>query len=270
MDAAVNFERCLEFINAQMQMPREPVSEPSVGPLWSVVTISRQAGAGAHVVAEELIARLQIGATEAGCPWTIFDGNLVERVLEDHDLPARLARLMPEDRVSEMSDTIDELFGLHPSSWTLVRKTADTILHLAELGNVVLIGRGANIITSKLDTAFHVRLVGSPTRRIEHLRAYKHISLQAATEYVRDEDLGRRRYVKKYFAADIDDPLLYHVVINTDLVPYGEAARMIVDALCSRAEEPAALRKAKSVVSGRAPGPTAHTIEAVSSAFSSS
>jgi cytidylate kinase len=245
MDTGPNYERCLEYISSQSQMPRERASE-NEGWRWRAVTISRQAGAGAHVVAEELIARLQGEATEASRPWTIFDRNLVERVLEDHDLPGRLATFMPEDRVSEMSDTIDELFGLHPSSWTLVRKTADTILHLAELGNVVLIGRGANIITRKIDSAFHVRLVGSPAKRIEHLRAYKHLSLQAASEYLRDEDLGRRRYVKKYYAADIDDPLLYHLVINTDLMSYGEAARLIAEALRSHTDEPTVPRKARS------------------------
>ena len=138
--------------------------------------------------------------------------------------------------MSNMSDTLDELFGLHPSTWTLVRKTADTILHLAELGNVVIIGRGANIITKNLDSAFHVRLVGSETKRIEHLRAYKHLSLGAASLYLRDEDLGRKRYVKKYYAADIDDPLLYHLVINTDLLSYGEAARTIAEAVRARSE----------------------------------
>lgn len=244
MGATASFDRCLDYINTQVHRPREPAPE-DVDPRWRVVTISRQAGAGAHVVAEELIAKLQSQTSEGSRPWTIFDRNLVEQVLKDHDLPARLATFMREDRMSEMSDTLDEIFRLHPSSWTLVRKTADTILHLAELGNVVVIGRGANIITKTLDTAFHVRLVGSPARRIEHLRAYKHLSRQAATEYVRDEDLGRRRYVKKYYAADIDDPLLYHLVINTDLVTYGEAARMIADALRPHTE-PRPARRARS------------------------
>ena len=80
----------------------------------------------------------------------------MEKVLEDHSLPNRLARFMPEDRISEISDTMDELFGLHPPSWTLVRQTADTILHLAELGNVIVIGRGAAVITRKLDYVFNV------------------------------------------------------------------------------------------------------------------
>ncbi len=235
VDAMTNYEHCLEYINAQVQTPREVAPENAV-PRWRAVTISRQAGAGAHVVAEELIAMLQ-GRVPAGAPpWTIFDRNLVERVLEDHDLPARLAKFMPEDRMSNVSDTLDELFGLHPSTWTLVRKTADTILHLAELGNVVIIGRGANIITKNLDSAFHVRLVGSETKRIEHLRDYKHLSLGAASLYLRDEDLGRRRYVKKYYAEDIDDPILYHLVINTDLLSYGEAARTIAEAVRARSE----------------------------------
>lgn len=238
MDAAVNFEHYRKFINSQLQVPQTPASEPSRGPRRRVITISRQAGAGSHVVAEELISRLQSGVRGTSRPWMIFDRNLVERVLEDHDLPARLAKFMPEDRVSETSDTLDQLFGLHPSAWVLVRKTAETILHLAELGNIVVIGRGANIITSELDYAFHVRLMGSPTRRIEHVRAYEHLSLQAASEYVRDKDLGRKRYVKKYFAKDIDDPLLYHLVINTDLVSYGEAARVIAEAVYPHADEP--------------------------------
>jgi len=246
VDATTNYGRCLEYINSQVQTPRELAREIAVA-RWRAVTISRQAGAGAHVVAEELIALLQGRAPAGSPPWTIFDRNLVERVLEDHDLPARLAKFMPEDRMSNMSDTLDELFGLHPSTWTLVRKTADTILHLAELGNVVIIGRGANLITRNLDFAFHVRLVGAETKRIEPLRSYKHLSLEAASAYLRDEDLGRKRYVKKYYAADIEDPLLYHLVINTDLLPYGEAARTIADVV-RRSEPGSETANGKSVL----------------------
>jgi hypothetical protein len=39
---------------------------------------------------------------------------------------------MPEDRVSEVADTIDEMLGTHPPTSTLVGQTAETILRLAE------------------------------------------------------------------------------------------------------------------------------------------
>ncbi|HVV72057.1 MAG TPA: hypothetical protein VHI52_11275, partial [Verrucomicrobiae bacterium] len=53
-------------------------------------------------------------------------------------------------------------------------------------------------------------------------------------------DLGRGRYLKKYFKESIDDPLLYHLVINTDLVSHEEAAEMIAEAVVSEPEAVAA------------------------------
>ena len=50
---------------------------------------------------------------------------------------------------------------------------------------------------------------------------------KTAAKYVQKKDHGRKRYVKDNFDADIEDPLLYHIVINTDLVTYEEAARII-------------------------------------------
>ncbi len=240
MKTQVGLEQCRSFINCQLQ-PQGPGKPPPARDDLQrrAVTISRQSGAGGHAVAEKLAQYLQENAPNGWCPWTIFDRNLVEKVLEDHHLPKRLARFMPEDRISEMADTMDELFGLHPPSWTLVRNTADTILHLAELGNVILIGRGANVITSRLNYVFHVRLVGSFEGRAAYIQQLEGLSPKQAREFVRREDRGRRRYLKKYFGRDIDDPLLYHVVINTDQVPDWEAALIIGQAVVRKEFSPA-------------------------------
>jgi cytidylate kinase len=196
-----------------------------------VITISRQAGAGAHAVAEELAGRLQPSMSRDAPPWTIFDRDLVDRVLEDHDLPARLAAFMPEDAAARIAETVDQLFGVHPPSWVLVRKTADTILRLAHIGNAIVIGRGGNMVTAGLPFAFHVRLIGSVDRRTQYLQEHLHLDSRGAKEYLRAQDLGRGRYVRTYYGADIDDPLRYHLVINTDRVPYPEAAQMIAEAV---------------------------------------
>jgi hypothetical protein len=229
MTEPTNLEHCFDYIRrqSQSQLPSEMHPEEP----RRMITISRQAGTRAHGLAQELVARLQAGAPSGSCPWTVFDRDLVDRVLQEHDLPNRLAAYMPEDRVSEISDILDGLFGLHPHTWTLVRKTADTILHLAQLGRAVVIGRGANVVTGALDHVFHIRLVGSLDARIERVAEHEHLGLPAASRYVHEQDLGRKRYLKKYYGADIDDPLLYHLVLNTDRMNHGQAARMIVEAL---------------------------------------
>jgi hypothetical protein len=233
MNAQLGLDRCLSFINCQLQ-PLSGVALPANGHSRTAVTISRQAGTDGHAVAASLAELLQAHSPAEECPWTIFDRNLVEQVLQDHKLPNRLARFMPEDRISEIADTMDELFGLHPPSWTLVRQTADTVLRLATLGNVILIGRGAAVITAKLTHVFHVRLVGSLEKRVKHFQEVNQLNAKEALERVREADLGRQRYLKKYFNRDIDDPLLYHLVINTDLVPHDQAVRMIGEALLKK------------------------------------
>jgi len=228
-------EQALTFINCQMRPAGTGLISPEYGVPPRAVTITRQTGSGAHIVAEKLAAILQVHTPKEARPWTVFDRNLVEKVLNEHDLPERLARFMPEDRISSISDTMEELFDLHPPSWLLVRKVTETILHLVELGNVIVIGRGATAITAKLDQVFHVRIVGSLEKRVQHVQELNHVSKEAALRIIRREDRGRQRYVKRYFRTDLENPLLYHLVINTDLVAYDDAARIIAEAMLKRA-----------------------------------
>jgi cytidylate kinase len=233
MKSHIDLEHCLSFINCQLQPPHLSASRPEEGLRRRAITISRQSGSGGHSVAELLVHILRTRDPEPACPWTVFDRELVKKVLEDHHLPGRLEKFMPEDKISATSDTMDELFGLHPPSQTLVHKSALTILHLAELGKVVIIGRGANVITRKLDYAFHVRLVGSLEHRVKYLEKLNGLNHHEALELVCQEDLGRKRYLRKYFNKNIDDPLLYHLVINTDIVSHEEAATLIADRVMS-------------------------------------
>lgn len=236
MKGPTGLDHCFDYIRCQSQTMRQSSVTRPGGPPRRTITISRQAGTGAHVLAQELVARLQARAPSGSCPWTMFDRDLVHRVLQEHDLPKRLATYMPEDRVFEISDIMDGLFGLHPHTWTLVRKTAETILRLAELGNVVVIGRGANVVTGALESAFHVRLVGSLEARVARVQEYEHLDPPTASRYVHEEDLGRKRYLKKYYGEDIDNPLLYHLVVNTDRMSHAEAARVIVEAVSAHPE----------------------------------
>ena len=231
MDTQFGLDKCAPFIASQWQPNGSPGLQSKQRTARLAVTISRQSGSGAHAVGELLAKYLQARAPNDFGPWTVFDRNLVEKVLEDHDLPRRFARFMPEDRISEVAETMDELLGVRPPSSLLVRQTAETILRLAEEGNVILIGRGANLITSKLEHVLHVRLIGSLAKRVQHIREIQKVGEKEALAFIRNEDRGRRRYLKKHFDSDLEDPLLYHLVINTDLVSYENAAHLIGDTL---------------------------------------
>lgn len=169
----------------------------------------------------------------APCGWTVFDRNLVEKVLEEHHMPVDMARFMPEDRVSAIDDVMEEVLGLHPSSLTLLRKTTETILHLATLGNVILVGRGSAVATRSLPNVFHVRLVTPLEQRIEKVMTHNHLAREEALAFIKKEDLGRRRYLKDHFNADIDDCMLYDLMVNTARISHEKAAQTIGEAVLS-------------------------------------
>src|SRR5262249_54437560 len=218
MSSQPDFAKHISFITSQLQggIARAPGFKLAI-------TISRQSGSGGHAVAEKLVQYMTATAPAAPLPWMVFDRNLVEQVLEDHHLPQHLVRLIPEDRVSDLTDMLHNMFGLHPPFWTLVHQTSETILRLAGQGNVMLIGRGANLVTNKLRHVFHVRLIGSLEKRAAHIQEIRSVDKKTALEIIQREDRGRQRYLKKYFNQDVENPLTYDLVINTDLMTYEEA-----------------------------------------------
>jgi cytidylate kinase len=218
-------DQCFSLVHSQTQ--GRPEAEKMI---QRAITISRQTGCGALEVSEEVGRLMNHHLPPIVAPWTVFDRNLMDKVLEDHQLPPSLARYLPEDRISELEDLITDVFGIIPTSQTAARQTAETILRLVEIGGVVVIGRGANIITAKLPRVLHVRLVAPLADRIARISATDHKSLADARRFCEEEDLARARYLKKHFDANIDDPHLYHMVLNTSRLGYDETARLIADA----------------------------------------
>src|SRR4029077_714364 len=100
-------------------------------------------------------------------------------------------------------------------------------LRLPGLGQTLLVGRGANGITSRLPNVFHPRLVAPRATRIRHAAAYYHLSEAEAAKLVREQDLARRRYVRPFFNSEIYDPSLYDVTLNTARLGFARTAEAI-------------------------------------------
>jgi len=225
------YEKSKRYIESQTQPEEKSFLKREVYPC---ITISRQTGAGSKPVCEKLIELMDDYSEPEGVRWAYFDKNLIEKVLEDHNLPKQISEFMHEGKYKHLDAVVYELLGLKPSEWTIIHKTTDTILQLARMGNVVIVGRGANIITVKLKNTFHVRLVASLEKRVEHIQNVMELSEKEAVNYIKKEDENRRKYLKSYFHVDIDNPLLYHMVVNTDKLTHKGTAYLIAEAVVQK------------------------------------
>ena len=222
-----SLDTCFSFVNSHSAVPGRTAAKPSTR---RAVTISRQAGCGAVLVAQHLAHYLQQHSPPEDGQWTVFDRELMDKVLADHNLPKYLAKFLPEDRASQVEDTLADIFGVHPPAQKVVQQTAETLLQLAELGSAILIGRAGNIVTANLPNVLHVRLVAPLEDRIERICRDDKKTPAEARRFCLEEEQARTRYVRTYFHADINNALLYHLTINTSRVGCENAARIIGEA----------------------------------------
>ena len=233
------YEKARIYIETHSKSKEELIPGPCI-------TISRETGAGADKVSEHLIEFFKSRTQQHTLPWTIFDRNIIEKILDDHNLPKKLSEYLVEDKISEMKSTINELLGIHPPKWLMIRQASETILRLAQLGYVIIIGRAANIISAKLPNTFHVRLIGFMEDRVRHIQELFNINKDEAYYLIKKEDQARRNFIHDNFHKNIEDPLLYHLVINTSTLNYKDSAVIIGEMITKRF--PKLLTKEKDIM----------------------
>jgi cytidylate kinase len=231
----------------------------------SILTVSRQLGSNgdqiAALVAERLGLRLVdselIGraAQKAGVPQMALDEiehegdrGLATQVLQAlRTMPSlQSASIGPPGPSREAGPVHRELTGLtfpfasifsptaspiSASLETQVRMVGLIIRGLSREGNVVIVGRGGQVLLRKTPCAVHVQVIAPLQQRIEAVRIREGLDWRVAQSRVRASDRARSDYLRRYHGVDWLDPTLYHVVINTGRVSVSMAVDLIVDLL---------------------------------------
>jgi len=229
MIAHPSFTECRSYVTAQMhERSNRP---PKAAQSMPALTISRQAGARGRTIGLKLQETLRAQDSKTNIPWTLFDETLVKQVLKDHHLPAELEKFMPDDTIGELEGSINELLGRHPALWTLFEKTVSTMVRLGRMGHSILVGRGGNEITRGFSNVIRIRLIGSEPRRRRQMIEAHGMTEGDARKYIKEEDAARRRFIRQHFSADIDDPMRYDMVFNTDHLDDDCIVRLLAAAL---------------------------------------
>ena len=106
----------------------------------------------------------------------------------------------------------------------------ETVLQLAELGSIVIVGRGANIILKDDPRVLRVGLIANEVDRINRIANHEDVDYKTAKELMVNRDAARAQFFKKFF--DIEDPdnrFNYHAIINTSEMNFDLATDIIID-----------------------------------------
>jgi cytidylate kinase len=206
--------------------------EQSLGAL--VVTVSASYGAGGSVVAPALAERL-------GVPF-------YDRLLhgpETHDPEHIRERLSEEERKQRAPGTVvsnlghmSSLFGFSTQAAAdldpRLRLRAEVAANVKGIagrpGGGVILGRSAAAVLGKGATAFHVRLDGPADRRLAQGMAIEGVSVDIARAHQADADRAWTTFTKRVFGRDPTDGELYHLVVDSTVVPLPACVSLITDA----------------------------------------
>ncbi len=198
------------------------------------ITISRQYGCAGFRVGDRLADVLNGMFPSAGNapPWTVYDRKLVETVCQDHNLSSVLVKALSTQRKNLFTELITGMFTGEPSSLKVFKKCAGTIFHLAAAGRVILIGRAAAMVTSRLTGGLHVRIVGSLDWRIKQVAAYEKIESPAeARKYVLKQDGEREQFSRDFMGHSVSEPEFYDMILNQEKLGVERIVKLILRAM---------------------------------------
>lgn len=194
----------------------------------AVITMSRQFGTPYAQIADRLCADLHL---------TPFDKGLMMRVAAETGLSEADIIDYSEDQY-KLRGFLNALFRRTRSvaevtSWagsteageerqtrildeaSAVKLERSTINAASERGDVLIIGRGGQVILEDRRDVLHVRLIAPFAARVGAIQAEQGITAGQAWRLVAERDRATRQYLHALYNADIEDPTLYHLVLNT-------------------------------------------------------
>ncbi len=158
---------------------------------------------------------------------TIASATLREGYVYDE----RLATLMVQEGLSrdEAYREMIEHERRIQASESYQELVKQVILEYAQAGNVIIVGRGGQVVLKDLSTVLHVRICAPEELRILRLAERLGIDRKEAERQIRQSDKERARYMKHFYNVKWDDPDLYHIVVNTGKMSVDVATQIICD-----------------------------------------
>ncbi|PYM82697.1 MAG: hypothetical protein DME09_13340 [Candidatus Rokuibacteriota bacterium] len=102
---------------------------------------------------------------------------------------------------------------------------------MAARDNVILAGRGAVVLLSKLRHVLRVRVNAPDEVRAERVEQSLGLTREAAIDAVRESDRERGARVKFLYDVDWDDLPLYDLVLNTERLTVERAVSLVRNAI---------------------------------------
>jgi cytidylate kinase len=114
------------------------------------------------------------------------------------------------------------------SDRAFIEATTSILKGLYQGGNVVIIGRGANVILADAPGVIHVGMLAPLEVRVATIMEREHLTREEAEAYVEEVEQARVKFFRKFFKVNPNDPSLYHLTLHLGQMRLEMAAEEVI------------------------------------------
>jgi len=214
-----------------------------------VVTVEREYGSGGAVIAQRLAEHLG---------WKLWDHEISAEIARRANIDQKTATRCDERVHSSLLNRLFRAYarGSYERALPLgdssrfntdhmVAMLENVVKELAERGNCVIVGRGAQYFLRNRPDAFHVFVYAPTDEKIRRLRSIGQ-SEKEALRLIQEVDRERGEFIRHYFGKEWPYRPLYNLMINSK---YGDeyVIETILQQVAALEKRPVASRSAVDV-----------------------
>lgn len=231
MSSYVKESTLAKYINKQILSweKSKPKEEKSELPR-PFITVSREYGTNCSAICEVIAARLN--DYEKVEEWQSYDKQLIDKIVEDHQISEILIETIDTKKREEMSELVRTMLTDYPPQVTVYKKLVQTIRSLSECGRAIIVGRAGVVITRGLKYGIHIKFVAPFTYRVRKVMELNNIKDKGEAErLVESKDRERHAFLTQYIKFDAKDPVSYDMTINVSKFTPEQIAELVIGAL---------------------------------------
>jgi cytidylate kinase len=194
------------------------------------VTLAREYGCEGYPVAQALQSLLE---QRSGVPWVVMDRALLEAVAKEQHISAQIL-----ENLGTKNRFLDDMLSTFSPRWKsdkdYYRLLCRHIISLAQQGNVILVGRGATILTQEVSNCFHFRLMAPISFRTASIASRLGVAVEKAHELVVAKQRQRDAFLMDFLGRDIKEPTLYDLIFNNARCRTERIAALMADVVMPR------------------------------------
>jgi cytidylate kinase len=183
----------------------------------AVITVSRQLGSLGTEMAQKVAEVLQ---------YEFVDKEKIGKVLATYGLP---------------EPDLEKFDEKKPPLWDSLQMQRRKFLHFlravltdfARKGNVIMVGRGGQVLLRDLPGVLHLRMVAPFEIRLRRFMEQQKTDEKQATRILRRSDRDSAGFIQSFFDVDWDNAALYDLVINTHKISVDTAVKIILESIRS-------------------------------------